>query len=104
MYKLSKVRELFSRLVWKVKKYKKLVLVVVWVVAVIILAVVIYNKNQTSNCVIKWNISLDWERIYHMPWCDSYSATDISTYEWEERFCTESQARNAGRRKARNCD
>ena len=57
-----------------------------------------------SGCVIKWNIS--WtskEKIYHTPDCPDYNKTVISTSKWEQFFCTEEDAINAGWRKSLNC-
>ncbi len=62
------------------------------------------SSNKTSSlCIIKWNISLEWERIYHLPWCESYNDTIINTKYGERWFCSEQEAIQAWRRKARNC-
>ncbi len=56
-----------------------------------------------SDCNIKWNINYNGEKIYHVPWCENYNDTIISTSKWERWFCTEEEAKLAWRRKARNC-
>ncbi len=54
-------------------------------------------------CKIKGNISLNsGERIYHVPGQDYYAKTRISVGKGERWFCSESEARAAGWRKARN--
>lgn len=58
----------------------------------------------SSSCTIKGNISFNTqEKIYHLPWCDSYNSTKIDTSYGEKWFCTEQEAVAAGRRKANNC-
>lgn len=58
-----------------------------------------------ENCNIKGNISYkNWEKIYHTPDCPYYDETSINTSAWEKRFCSEQEARNAGWRKAYNCN
>ncbi len=59
---------------------------------------------QENNCNIKWNISFEsWQKIYHLPGCKDYNETVINESYWERRFCSESEAIAAGRRKAKNC-
>ena len=60
-------------------------------------------KTDKINCNIKWNINNKWEKIYHLPWCASYNDTIITTSKWERWFCTESEAKAAWWRKAKNC-
>lgn len=58
----------------------------------------------SSSCNIKGNVWFNTkEKIYHLPWCDSYSSTKIDTNYGERWFCTEQEAIDAGRRKASNC-
>ena len=65
----------------------------------------IENHNETpSTCNIKWNISSEWEKIYHILWCRSYNITKISLDKWEKYFCTEEEAINEGWRIAGNCN
>ncbi len=55
------------------------------------------------GCNIKGNISINsGEHIYHMPGQEYYSATRIRPEYGERWFCSESDARRAGWRKARN--
>lgn len=62
-------------------------------------------KVDQENCNIKGNISYkNWEKIYHTPDCPYYDKTSINTSAWEKRFCSEQEARNAGWRKAYNCN
>jgi micrococcal nuclease len=56
-----------------------------------------------TSCVIKGNISSSGEKIYHVPGCASYNATQINESAGERWFCTESEALAAGWRKAKNC-
>ena len=59
---------------------------------------------QENSCLIKWNISFEsWEKIYHLPGCWNYNDTVINENYWERRFCSETEAIAAGRRKAKNC-
>jgi hypothetical protein len=55
-----------------------------------------------KDCLIKWNISDTWEKIYHIPGCYYYKETLISK-EWEKYFCSEYEAYKAWFRKAINC-
>jgi hypothetical protein len=54
-----------------------------------------------GDCSIKGNISASGERIYHVPGDEYYSATRIDLLKGERYFCTESEARAAGWRRAR---
>ena len=63
----------------------------------------IRNENNKWNGQIKWNINSKWEKIYHLPYCPSYSRTKIDFSKWERFFNTEEEARKAWWRKARNC-
>ena len=53
-----------------------------------------------TGCVIKGNISRSGKRIYHVPGQEHYDRTSIRTEQGERWFCTESEARRAGWRKA----
>lgn len=55
-----------------------------------------------SGCNIKGNISFSGERIYHMPGQKYYGATKIAPHFGERWFCSETEARKAGWRRARN--
>lgn len=55
----------------------------------------------SPGCNIKGNISATGERIYHMPGQKYYAATRINLVWGERWFCSESEARGAGWRKAR---
>ena len=62
------------------------------------------SSQQTSgNCLIKGNISSSGEKIYHLPGCGSYAKTGIDTGAGERWFCSETEAVQAGWRKAKNC-
>ncbi|MGR3623833.1 sunset domain-containing protein [Pseudophaeobacter sp.] len=50
--------------------------------------------------MIKGNVSSKGERIYHLPGIRWYTQTRISPHKGERWFCSESQARTAGWRKA----
>ncbi|MBS0126587.1 thermonuclease family protein [Thetidibacter halocola] len=54
-----------------------------------------------DGCTIKGNISSDGKRIYHVPGQDWYSRTRIDTAKGERWFCSETEARDAGWRRAR---
>jgi len=57
--------------------------------------------EAVSECVIKGNISSnDDEKIYHVPSQQHYSRTKISEGKGERWFCTETEAREAGWRRA----
>lgn len=59
-------------------------------------------KALDPACNIKGNISRSGgERIYHMPGQEYYNDTRISVHKGERWFCSESEARAAGWRKAR---
>lgn len=55
----------------------------------------------SPRCTIKGNISSKGERIYHLPGQENYGRTRISEGKGERWFCSESEARAAGWRKAR---
>jgi len=61
------------------------------------------ENNSNDSCLIKGNISSSGEKIYHLPGCGSYEKTKIDEARGEKWFCTESEALNAGWRKALNC-
>ena len=52
-------------------------------------------------CCIKGNVSCSGERIYHVPGQEHYERTRISEGQGERWFCTESEARAAGWRRAK---
>jgi hypothetical protein len=55
-----------------------------------------------GNCNIKGNISMNTgERIFHVPGQENYQKTRISLQHGERWFCSESEARKAGWRKAK---
>lgn len=65
----------------------------------------VVTEYASENCDIKGNVSFtSWEKIYHIPGCDNYHDTVIDTNYWERWFCSESEARAAWWRKARNCN
>ena len=55
---------------------------------------------RTGDCRIKGNISRSGKRIYHVPGAQYYDRTRIDTSKGERWFCSESQARAAGWRRA----
>ena len=59
------------------------------------------GKSTSGRCRIKGNISRKGVRIYHAPGGQSYNQTRINTSKGERWFCSESEARVAGWRKAR---
>lgn len=65
------------------------------------------EKTEAGNkrdCRIKGNISYeDKEKIYHIPGCEYYEETVINEEKGERWFCSEEAAREAGWRKAYNC-
>jgi endonuclease YncB( thermonuclease family) len=60
------------------------------------------RQAQRDGCYIKGNINADGERIYHTPESSAYRNTEIDEESGERWFCTESEARAAGWRAARN--
>ncbi len=59
-------------------------------------------SDQTSpNCVIKGNISMSGERIYHVPGQRYYDVTRIEPANGERWFCREAEARAAGWRRSK---
>ncbi len=56
-----------------------------------------------ADCFIKGNISSSGDKIYHLPGCGSYDKTAIDEARGEQFFCTETEAAQAGWRKAKNC-
>ncbi len=60
------------------------------------------EEQGSENCLIKGNIARSGERIYHAPGQEYYEPTRISESKGERWFCSESEARAAGWRKARN--
>ena len=59
------------------------------------------SAAPASDCLIKGNINGDGQRIYHVPGQRYYARTQINTREEERWFCSESEARAAGWRRAR---
>lgn len=58
--------------------------------------------TASANCQIKGNISTHTdEKIYHLPGQEYYAVTDIRPYYGERWFCSETDARQAGWRRAR---
>lgn len=57
--------------------------------------------HPSGACRIKGNISVDGERIYHVPGQPYYDATRIDPLAGERWFCSEAQARAAGWRKGK---
>lgn len=55
------------------------------------------------RCNIKGNINSNGEKIYHYPGCKSYAQTIITEDTGERWFCSETEAINAGWRRAGNC-
>ena len=53
---------------------------------------------------INGNISEKGTRIYHVPGGASYANTRIDAPKGERRFCSESEARSAGWRRAKRSD
>ena len=58
-------------------------------------------QEINANCPIKGNISAKGARIYHMPGQEFYTRTRIDPAKGERWFCSETEARAAGWRKAR---
>ena len=56
---------------------------------------------RTGECRIKGNITRSGKRIYHVPGAQYYDRTRIDTSKGERWFCSESQARAAGWRRAK---
>lgn len=67
-------------------------------------AVVLVEAGGENACKIKGNISSGGEKIYHMTGCGSYTKTKVDESQGEKWFCSESEAVNAGWRKALNCN
>jgi len=61
------------------------------------------SAPAVGQCTIKGNINSEGEKIYHAPGCQSYSKTVIDESKGERWFCSESEAVEAGWRKALNC-
>jgi micrococcal nuclease len=61
------------------------------------------RRSGPEKCLIKGNISLKGEKIYHVPGCEYYDKTAVSESIGERWFCSEEEALNAGWRKAFNC-
>ncbi len=58
------------------------------------------NPDAERACPIKGNIAADGERIYHVPGGYYYGKTQIDEASGERWFCSESEARAAGWRRA----
>ena len=60
------------------------------------------GARSAGGCNIKGNVSYNGgQRIYHMPVDRYYAPTRISPSRGERWFCSESEARAAGWRRAR---
>lgn len=62
---------------------------------------ILSSQREVSDCNIKGNINSRGERIYHLPSGRWYSKTRINESKGERWFCSESEAREAGWRRAR---
>ncbi|GAB49792.1 putative nuclease [Mobilicoccus pelagius NBRC 104925] len=60
------------------------------------------DRPAGGSCDIKGNINRRGEKIYHVPGGRSYARTTIDTSRGERMFCSESEARAAGWRAARD--
>jgi micrococcal nuclease len=60
------------------------------------------SDSEENNCLIKGNISIAGEKIYHLPGQEYYDETFIDTTIGEKWFCTETEAQSAGWRKSKN--
>lgn len=59
--------------------------------------------SNAQSCDIKGNVSVNTgERIYHLPGQEFYNETIIRTEYGERWFCSETEARAAGWRRAKN--
>ena len=58
-------------------------------------------NDNPDGCRIKGNIGSKGDRIYHMPGGRWYDRTVITASKGERWFCSEGDARAAGRRRAR---
>ena len=58
------------------------------------------SKSSSESCRIKGNISINGERIYHVPGTEWYDETRIDRVKGEKWFCSEEEALAAGWRKA----
>ncbi|MHC2089494.1 thermonuclease family protein [Methylobacterium sp. CM6244] len=56
---------------------------------------------QAGGCVIKGNISQKGEKVFHVPGSRDYDRTRISEQDGERMFCSEDEAKAAGRRAPR---
>jgi micrococcal nuclease len=70
----------------------------------------VYSKCQSQDasdkpgCVIKGNVDKNsTARIYYLPSCAQYKFTVVEKDIGEQWFCTESEAREAGFKKAETC-
>jgi micrococcal nuclease len=63
----------------------------------------VLSSQTEKGCLIKGNISVSGEKIYHLPECGSYDKTVINESKGEKWFCSEEEAILAGFRKAKNC-
>lgn len=59
------------------------------------------STATSSDCVIKGNINSKGEHIYHVPGARYYDETKIDESKGERWFCSESEAQDAGWRKAK---
>jgi micrococcal nuclease len=57
-------------------------------------------STELPGCSIKGNISMDGEKIYHLPGMRDYSKTVINPDKGERWFCTEDEAKANGWRRA----
>lgn len=60
------------------------------------------SESSSTGCRIKGNINRKGVRIYHVPGQKFYDRTRITESKGERWFCSESEARAAGWRRARN--
>lgn len=59
--------------------------------------------DPPGTLVIKGNINSEGKKLYHLPTCPSYEATQIDEAKGERMFATEAEAIAGGWQKSGNC-
>ncbi len=97
--------EMAVGLLWWQNRRRRRKLIPFWLPVVALMGVAAFqfvgNGFLLEGCHIKGNISAEGERIYHVPGGKYYDATRIKPAKGERWFCTETEARAAGWRRAR---
>jgi cold shock CspA family protein len=100
--KQSKVKQIDGNIPINKRDMRKAMQKVIPIVFLIGVGTILISPaiNFVRGCTIKGNISVDGNKLYHLPNMADYAITNIDLTKGEKWFCTESEAIASGWRKA----